>query len=113
MNLPPPDQAVSLVDQEREAGLTINERIALDEAGVRKVVTICTLILFGVTNTFVMLLVFLIFNSEVGLIRQTGSNYHSFQIVTKEVVMTLIWATAAQVGAVMLAISAYLFPRRS
>jgi|GEM_PF-4874653 len=107
-----PDAPIELITVEGQAQYDVDEKIALADAETRRTLVRWMLFFFGGTNAFVMLLLGIVFYHEYWLIIDPARNYAAFQIVTKDVIMTLIAATAAQVGAIMLAISAYFFPRK-
>lgn len=86
-----------------EAG-SVEEALQINDAELRSTMAKRLMFLFIATNVAVILLVIEIFIVDV---------YRNRDVITSEVVIMLIGATAVQLGVIMVSISAYLFPKPS
>ena len=84
--------------------VTVDEHIAISDATLREQMTNKLIRLFVGSNIVVLLLVIVVFVADI--IRNTS-------IINTNVIMALIGATTVQLGAIMVSISAYLFPKPS
>lgn len=99
--------------QGRNQPFTVQDQVALGDLDLRREVTKWVLALFAATNSVVILFIVYAFVQETSLIRAKASGYAAYSVVTNGVIMALIAATAAQLGAVLFAVATYLFPNRS
>lgn len=83
---------------------SVDEAVQVSDASLRVDMAKKLIQLFIFTNVAVLLLVVGIF--VVDTLRNSGTI-----IITSQVVMTLISATTVQLGAIMLSVSSYLFPK--
>lgn len=105
-------EALLVPDTAVERRLPVQDQVALGDLQLRKEVTKWVLALFAVTNLVVIGFIVYAFVQETSLIRAKASGYAAYSVVTNGVVMALIAATAAQLGAVLFAVATYLFPNR-
>jgi hypothetical protein len=107
----PPEgpQPLSLLTAEAQIG--VSDKIALSDAGLRKVVAIAIVFAFLVVNGAVLMGVWLAFRQDIALLTTTGTNFTpKDRLVTTELLMTLVGATTVQLGALIVLMGKYIFP---
>lgn len=80
------------------------------EFHLRKEVAQSILQLFGIANTVVLFVILVLIGVDIWMLN-TGLIKSAERIVDSKVVMTLVGATTVQMGAIVLTIASYLFPK--
>jgi hypothetical protein len=105
------ETAIRLSEVADQAGLSVEDRIALRTQFLREWVAGGIMVLFVAANVVTLIVV-------ERLVRLDQSNIAGHlitpadRIITNQVVMALLGATAVQVGAIAVIIARYLFPGR-
>ena len=89
---------------------SVDDQVKLGDLELRKEVARKVVALFILANLFVLAFLGIIFAYDVILIRH-GFIMPGDRLITSELLMTLVGATAVQVGTIMVSISIYLFPK--
>lgn len=92
-----------------ELSFTVPEQIALRDTAIREQFARTMLILFGVTNVFVLIALGLVFAYDMLELR-AGLITAGDRIVDTRVVMALLGATTVQLGAVVYIMARAIFP---
>jgi hypothetical protein len=103
-------ETVALTEAEKAFPRNVAEKIALDEADMRKQMANRVMRLFRFANLAVLGLVVVIFASEA-VMPYLGVIQARDRVIDSDVIKVLIGATAVQVGIIMVTIASYLFPR--
>ena len=91
--------------------VSVADRIALADAGLRKFVVTVVVVAFLAVNGIVLLGIWLAYLKDVDLLAAAGSNFKpSDRLVTTNLVMTIVGATTVQLGGLIVLIGKYLFP---
>lgn len=93
------------------AQVPVADRIALSDAGLRKLVAVAIVFAFLVVNGAVLWGIWLVFQKDIDLLTRAGSNFTAAdRLGTTNLLMTLVGATTVQLGALIVLIGKYLFP---
>jgi hypothetical protein len=91
--------------------IPVADRIALSDAGLRKLVAVAIVLAFLVVNGAVLWGIWIVFQKDIELLTAVGSKFAaSDRIVTTNLLMALVGATTVQLGALIVLIGKYLFP---
>lgn len=90
--------------------LTVPERIALGTHKLRVVVAVVILIVFGIMNGLVLLGINRALNFDFAMLLAKTVGYERF--INTAVITSILGATTVQLGAIMFAITKFLFPNR-
>jgi hypothetical protein len=107
----PVEIAIRLSEAADQAGLSVQDRIALRTQYLREWVAGGIMVLFILANALMLYVVYRLVwldqaNLEAHLITPVD------RIISNQVIMALLGATAVQVGAIAVIIARYLFPGR-
>jgi hypothetical protein len=91
-----------------QSGTSVLERIAWQDAGVRKIVALAVVATFVVANGLILWGVWLIFQAEMAVLEAKVYTAHE-RIITAELLMTLVGATTVQLGALTILMGKYVF----
>ena len=92
-------------------GISVQDKIALDEARTRKWVAIAIVTAFIFVNGAVLWGIWQVFLTDIDLLTRSGSAFKaSDRIVTTNLLISLVSATTVQLGALIVLIGKYLFP---
>lgn len=87
------------------------DKIALSDAGLRKLVAVAIVLAFLVVNGAVLWGIWIVFQTDIQLLTRPGSNFTAAdRLVTTNLLMTLVGATTVQLGALIVLMGKYLFP---
>jgi hypothetical protein len=91
-----------------QSGTSVRDRIAWQDAGVRKFVALAVVATFVVANGLILWGVWLIFQAEMTALTAKVYTAHD-RIITAELLMTLVGATTVQLGALTILMGKYVF----
>ncbi len=107
-----PPRTVRIAEEEDDISLDVAAYIALGEHEMRRDIAGWIVRIFGWTNGFVLVFLIVLAIIDCYFLGKIGSDYARQRMINNGVVKTLIGATTVQLGAMMLAITGYLFPRQ-
>jgi len=94
-----------------EAPVTVADKIALSDAGLRKLVAIAIVAAFLLVNAMVLWGVWMAFKQDIAMLSRPETNFTpKDRLVTTELLMTLVGATTVQLGALIVLMGKYIFP---
>jgi hypothetical protein len=107
----PPSTAQPLSSLSNVSPVSTAEKIALSDAGLRKVVAVAIVLAFLAVNGAVLWGIWVVFQKDIDLLTRAGSNFTAAdRLVTTNLLMTLVGATTVQLGALIVLMGKYLFP---
>jgi hypothetical protein len=95
-----------------EAGLSVRDHIDVEELELRKTISKVIVGSFVFINLIVLIMISAIYAIDTFLIHSKTLD-HDGRLVTSNVLLSIIGATTVQLGAIAIAISYWLFPKKN